>query len=192
MKALKVLYILNSDTETSLVLLIDLEDKKVLPIYTGKCEGNSIYLNAIQTKTPRPLTYQLMNSLVTGLRSKVKEVRIDKIKNSTYFATVVIQNGIEELEVDSRTSDAIALALVSDVPILVDDSVIDSVGVPIEIDSDLLTRYLRKAGNSLVNEIEKNKKAKGEDLVRLSQSFTQESIKSKQQLISDIVHMILS
>lgn len=102
-----------------LVLLVDQEEKKVLPITIGRLEARSILIAIEGVKTPRPMTHDLFQTAIGELGGKVEKVIISKIENDTYFAEIHIQQAEKDIMLDSRPSDAIALALRCDAPIYI-------------------------------------------------------------------------
>jgi len=100
------------------VLLIDEENKKVLPILIGALEANSIAMPMQGVLPPRPLTHDLLISSVEKLGAKIDKIVITDIRENTYFAAVHLSKNGENVVVDARPSDAIALALRCAVPIL--------------------------------------------------------------------------
>jgi hypothetical protein len=109
------------DSKTSLfkVTLKDKESGKVLPIFIGTFEGNSILIAIREIPTPRPLTHDLMASIIETLQGKLNRVVVRDLKDNIYYANLYIQVGSSELVIDSRPSDAIALAARLKVPIYV-------------------------------------------------------------------------
>jgi len=102
-----------------LVLLVDQEEKKVLPITIGRLDVQSILIAIEGVKTPRPMTHDLFQTAIGELGGKVEKVIISKIENDTYFAEIHIQQAEKDIMLDSRPSDAIALALRCDAPIYI-------------------------------------------------------------------------
>lgn len=100
-----------------MVLLVDDEESKVLPINVGGPEAQSILLSTEGVEVPRPMTHDLMKSVIEELGAEVKKVLITKIENGTYYAELCLKRDEEEIRIDARPSDAIALALRCDVPI---------------------------------------------------------------------------
>lgn len=99
------------------VLLIDDKETKVLPVGIGNLEAQNILLPIEGIEPPRPLTPDLLKAVIERLGAELNKIIITKIENNTYFAEIhMIRNG-EDIVVDSRPSDAIALALRSDIPI---------------------------------------------------------------------------
>ena len=113
-------------TNMPIIILKDLLSDKALPIWVGYFEANAIALEIERINTPRPMTHDLLRSMITSLHAKVKHVLINDLKDNTFFAVIsVIQNG-SDMTIDSRPSDAIALALRTKSPIFVEDKVIEA------------------------------------------------------------------
>ena len=113
-------------TNMPIIILKDLLSDKALPIWVGYFEANAIALEIEKINTPRPMTHDLLGSMITSLHAKVKHVLINDLKENTFFAVIsVIQNG-SDMTIDSRPSDAIALALRTKSPIFVEDKVIEA------------------------------------------------------------------
>lgn len=112
--------------EMPIIVLMDSEGKKVLPIWVGFFEANAIALKIEDVPTPRPMTHDLVKNILIKLGASVKRIEINKLENSTYFANLFIQVDSKEMVVDSRPSDAIAIALRTDSPIFVDEEVIEA------------------------------------------------------------------
>jgi len=113
-------------TNMPIIILKDLLSDKALPIWVGYFEANAIALEIEKINTPRPMTHDLLRSIITSLHAKVKHVLINDLKDNTFFAVIsVIQNG-SDMTIDSRPSDAIALALRTKSPIFVEDKVIEA------------------------------------------------------------------
>lgn len=103
------------------VLLRAKDDKRELTMFIGPFEAQSIALSLQGFRPPRPLTHDLMLSLVGKLKAKVKKVVITDLKENTYYALLHLDQGGAEVTVDSRPSDAIALALRAGVPIFAEE-----------------------------------------------------------------------
>lgn len=126
MKEVKVLGItIDPVTNSPIVILRDLEKKVTLPIWIGVLEANSISIELEKMKLPRPMTHDLMRSLIENVGGKLLRVEITDLKDNTYFAIIYIQLNGEKVQIDSRPSDAIALALRCESPIYVYESVIE-------------------------------------------------------------------
>jgi hypothetical protein len=99
------------------ILLTDAEEKKVLPIVIGALEAHSIALPLQGEIPPRPMTHDLLKSVLQRLGGQLDKILITDIKDSTYFAELYVEYNDQTLVIDSRPSDAIALALRCKVPI---------------------------------------------------------------------------
>jgi hypothetical protein len=111
------------------VFLADKEGKKALPIWIGPLEANAIDKELRNGASPRPLTHDLLYSILAQAHVKVKEVRIVGLKDSTYYATLFLIINKKAAEVDARPSDAIVIALKSKAPILVSAKILDEQGI---------------------------------------------------------------
>jgi len=113
-------------TNMPIVILKDVGGASVLPIWVGIYEANAIALEIEKVSTPRPMTHDLIKTLLLGLDAGIQKVVVNELKDDTFFAVIWIQRNGELISVDSRPSDALALALRLDCPIYVDDSVLKS------------------------------------------------------------------
>jgi bifunctional DNase/RNase len=113
-------------TNMPIVILKDVCSAHVLPIWVGIYEANAIALEIDKVSTPRPMTHDLIKTLLVGLDAGIKKVVVNELKDDTFFAVIWVQRNGEMISVDSRPSDALALALRLDCPIFVDDSVLKS------------------------------------------------------------------
>ncbi len=111
------------------VLLADKEEKKVLPIWIGLLEANAIDRELKNGTSSRPMTHDLLHSILTQVQVEVKEVKIVDLKDNTYHATLFLKSNKGVTEVDARPSDAIILALKSKIPILVASKILDEQGI---------------------------------------------------------------
>jgi len=112
-------------TNMPIVILKDLEEKRVLPIWIGLFEANAIALELEKITTPRPMTHDLMRDLIVGLDAQVTKIVVNDLKNSTFYAVIHLSMNGNQVVVDSRPSDAIALALRSNAPIYVSSEVVN-------------------------------------------------------------------
>lgn len=112
------------NTDTQIVVLRGEQDHDFLPIWVGIAEGNSIRLALAGTPTPRPMSHDLIQSIADYLGVKLTHVAITDVKNNTYYATIYFTLEGTERHVDSRPSDAIALALRTNRPIYVSREVL--------------------------------------------------------------------
>lgn len=111
-------------SNSPIVVLKDEADETFLPIWVGIFEANAIALQLESVETPRPMTHDLLKNVLTQLEAKVGRIVINDLQDSTFFARIHMSVGERNLEIDSRPSDAIALALRVQAPIFVSDHVL--------------------------------------------------------------------
>jgi len=111
-------------THDPVVILKDMEGKRSLPILIGPFEATAIALALEGTQVPRPLSHDLMKSVIEALKAKVDRIVIHDIQDNTFYAKVVLESGLGKLEIDARPSDSIALALRTNSPIYVSERII--------------------------------------------------------------------
>lgn len=112
-------------TNTPIVILKDLEGKRAVPIWIGLFEASAIATELEKISFSRPMTHDLMRDLLKILAAKVNRIEIIDLRNNTFFACIHLQRNGDTLIVDSRPSDAIALALRVNCPIFIDETVIE-------------------------------------------------------------------
>lgn len=115
-----------------LVWLKDKEQRVFLPIAIGNFEAAAIYMELYNDPPPRPITYDLLRAILNGLDILVDRVVINALREDTFYAEITLSVDSQTLDVDSRPSDAIALALRVGAPIFVEESVIREAGLAIE------------------------------------------------------------
>src|SRR5262245_50379903 len=113
-------------TQMPIVVLKDVNGNTVLPIWVGIFEANAIALEIEKVSTPRPMTHDLLKTVLMGLCTGVKKVVVSELKDDTFYALIWLERDGQLISVDSRPSDALALALRLDCPIYVDDAVLKS------------------------------------------------------------------
>jgi uncharacterized protein len=113
-------------TNMPIVILKDKLGERVLSIWVGIFEANAIALQIENVSTPRPMTHDLLRNIITDLDGSVDRVVVSDLKDNTFFAIIHLTVRGERIAVDARPSDAIALALRTRSPILVEESVIDN------------------------------------------------------------------
>ena len=107
-----------------IIILRDEEEKRSLPIWVGIFEANAIALELEKISTPRPMTHDLIKNILESVDAKVEKIVVNDLRDNTFFAVLHLQVGETEYTVDSRPSDAIALALRVGAPIYVDEDVV--------------------------------------------------------------------
>jgi uncharacterized protein len=122
-----------------MIVLRDEDDKRSLSIWVGLPEANAIALELEKIPTARPMTHDLIKSLLETVEARVAKVEVTDLRENTFYAVIHLKLGARDLAVDSRPSDAIALALRVDAPIFVDDAVLakaESVEVKVVKDTE--------------------------------------------------------
>jgi len=113
-------------TNMPIVILHDETEKRVLPIWVGVFEANAIALQIENVHTPRPMTHDLLRNVLTDLQATVERVVVCDVKDNTFFALIHLDTPAGRVAVDARPSDAIALALRTRAPIMVEEHVIEN------------------------------------------------------------------
>jgi bifunctional DNase/RNase len=108
-----------------ILLLKEIDGNGTLPIWIGKPEADSIALALGKVETPRPLTHDLIRNIADGLKIKIAKIIVTEILDNTYYALLCLSDGKKETLVDSRPSDAVAVALRVSAPIFVEESVLE-------------------------------------------------------------------
>jgi hypothetical protein len=108
-----------------ILLLKELDGPQTLPIWIGKPEADSIALALGRVATPRPLTHDLLKNILSTLDMHVSRVVVTDIIDNTYYAMLFLTDGEQEISIDSRPSDAVAIALRVNAPIFVDEDIIE-------------------------------------------------------------------
>lgn len=117
--------IISDQNEQQIIFLREVDGERTFPIVIGVFEATSIDRRVRGQSTPRPLTHDLLANAIEMLGGEIQDVYINELRDHTYFAKLRIRHEGELLEVDSRPSDAIALAVTVDVPIYVAEDVIE-------------------------------------------------------------------
>jgi len=111
-------------TNMPIVILKDVNGDSVLPIWVGIYEANAIALEIEKVTTPRPMTHDLLKNLLLGLEMHVNKVVVSELRDDTFYALIWLERDGQMMSIDSRPSDALALALRVDCPIYVEDEVL--------------------------------------------------------------------
>jgi uncharacterized protein len=111
-------------TNMPIVILKESCGSNVLPIWVGVYEANAIALEIEKVVTPRPMTHDLLKNVLVGLDAQVHKIVVTNIKDDTFYAVIWLERDGTMISIDSRPSDALALALRIDCPIFVDDEVL--------------------------------------------------------------------
>ena len=131
-------------TNMPIVVLKDTQGTAILPIWVGIYEANAIALEIEKVQTPRPMTHDLLKNLLLGLEVTVQKVVVSELKDDTFYALIWMEREGRLLSMDSRPSDALALALRLDCPIFVDDEVLKNSKVATAVSEKTTNEELRK------------------------------------------------
>jgi bifunctional DNase/RNase len=113
-------------TNSPIVILQSLEKNTLLPIWVGIFEANAIALQIERIDTPRPLTHDLIKNILLQLEANVDKIVVTDLQENTFYAVIHLRMNGDHITIDSRPSDAIALALRTDAPIYVTEEVINN------------------------------------------------------------------
>lgn len=116
-------------SQLRVVILKDNKTGRYLPIFIGPFEAEAIAVKLQKVDVERPLTHDLLKSVITELGGHVRHIVVNDLRNDTFFARIVVERDGHTQEIDSRPSDAIALAVRLDVPIYVEESVMDRAAI---------------------------------------------------------------
>jgi hypothetical protein len=131
---------------TPIVILKEAAGNGILPIWVGVYEANAILLEIEKVVPPRPMTHDLLKNVLVGLETHVRKIVVTNIKDETYYAVIWLEHDGTLVSIDSRPSDALALALRIDCPIFVEDAVLKTArsqpNAQERIDNEELKRWL--------------------------------------------------
>ena len=131
-------------TNMPIVVLKDAHGQAILPIWVGVYEANAIALEIEKVQTPRPMTHDLLKNVLLGLNVNVKKVVVNELRDDTFYALIWVEREGQLMSIDSRPSDALALALRVDCPIFVEEDVLKNSKVSTAINEKSTNEELRK------------------------------------------------
>src|ERR1700738_1698912 len=131
-------------TQMPIVVLKDVQGTAVLPIWVGAYEANAIALEIEKVQTPRPMTHDLLKNVFLGLDVSVQKIVVNDLRDDTFFALIWVERDGELMSIDSRPSDALALALRVDCPIFVEDVVLKTSKLASNMTDRVTSEELRK------------------------------------------------
>lgn len=133
-------------TNMPIIILRDKDGQRVLPIWVGIFEANAIALQIENVSTPRPMTHDLLRNVIHDLNASIQRIVVNDLRENTFYAIIYLTLNGETVAIDSRPSDAIALALRARAPIFVEEQVIDNAKTievtPDKGDSERLQKWL--------------------------------------------------
>ena len=139
-------------TNMPIVILKDVNGSSVLPIWVGIYEANAIALEIEKVATPRPMTHDLLKNFLLGMDTRVQKVVVSELRDDTFYALIWLEKDGQLMSIDSRPSDALALALRMDCPIFVDDEVLKNSKISGAASDKVNNEELRKWLESLNDE----------------------------------------
>ena len=144
------------------VILKEKMARRYLPIWIGPAEADAIAVKLQGVTVPRPLTHDLLSSVIGSLGATIDSIIVSDLKSDTFYAKIILNIDGEQIEIDSRPSDALALAVRADVPIYADEAVLDKAGILLD----------EETGKPVLEETEevdaKDKKVSEEEMKKMS------------------------
>jgi bifunctional DNase/RNase len=131
-------------SNSPIVVMKDVSGEGVLPIWVGIYEANAIALEIEKVTTPRPMTHDLIKNVLTGLDARVHKVVVNELRDDTFFAVIWMEREGRVISVDSRPSDALALALRVDCPIYVEEGVLKNSKLAAAVSDKSSSEEMRK------------------------------------------------
>ncbi|MBI2886383.1 MAG: bifunctional nuclease family protein [Chloroflexi bacterium] len=128
------------------VILKERDANRYLPIWIGPAEADAIAVQLQEVAVPRPLTHDLLNSVISALGAAVRSIVVNDLNNDTFFARILLDVDGRSLEIDSRPSDALALAVRVQVPIFAEDAVLEKAGVVMDPETGKFQAKMPEAG----------------------------------------------
>ena len=142
------------------VMLKEKMAERYLPIWIGPAEADAIAVKLQGVTVPRPLTHDLLRTVIDGLGATVNSIVVSDLKNDTFYAKIILNVDGEQMEVDSRPSDALALAVRAEVPIYAEEAVLDKASILLDKETGKPVSQEEKkgeAGGKKVSEEERKK-----------------------------------
>ncbi len=124
--------VLDPQTNLTIVILREMGGERALPIWVGIFEAHAIAREIESFQTPRPMTHDLIKNIINGVEGKVNRIVVNDLQDNTFFAEIRIQMNGSEVVIDSRPSDAIALALLTSAPIFAEEKVLEEMAKSVE------------------------------------------------------------
>ena len=131
-------------TNMPIVVLKDAQGSAILPIWVGIYEANAIALEIEKVQTPRPMTHDLLKNMLLGLNVQVEKVVVNDLRDDTFYALIWMKRDGQRMSIDSRPSDALALALRVDCPIFVEEDVLKNSKISSAVSEKSTSEELRK------------------------------------------------
>ncbi|MCP4540725.1 MAG: bifunctional nuclease family protein [Chloroflexi bacterium] len=121
-------------SEHRIVILKDTGSERLLPIWIGRCEAEAIAIRLQNVETPRPLTHDLLANAITEMGGEIAHITVNDLRDNTFFAQITVNQNERTVQIDSRPSDAIALAVRANASIFVEEHVMAEASIVPETD----------------------------------------------------------
>lgn len=176
------------DSGHYIVILLDKEGWRFLPIWVGDFEGNAIAMQLLDHATARPLTYAFMANLLDATGMVLEEVRVESLREITFYAVAKLRSGANTWEVDARPSDAIALALHKGSPIYVAEEIMAKIGeaVPEAYRTSASGKGLEQISSELVEKRQEQERKLQEAKSRATEQTPEEQMEARQKLLVSV------
>jgi len=135
---------LDDRTDTPVVILQELSGNRILPIWIGRAEARAIAMELAGQSFQRPLTHDLLKTVIEGLGATIRKVCVEELRNNTFYAKIFIEKNDEIVGIDARPSDSIALALRSKSPIFIAEELLKEQPDTTEMSEDERAEALRR------------------------------------------------
>ncbi|MFC1917361.1 bifunctional nuclease family protein [Chloroflexota bacterium] len=155
------------------VILREKEAERYLPIWIGPAEADAIAVKLQGAKVPRPLTHDLMCSVLESLAATVDYILVNDLKSDTFYAKIILNVGEEQMEIDSRPSDALALAVRTDAPVYAEEAVLEKAGIMMDSET----------GKPIIEEKEEGSKKEGKQI-------NEDEIRTKMSAFYDFINTL--
>ncbi|GMV65232.1 MAG: bifunctional nuclease family protein [Candidatus Omnitrophica bacterium] len=116
---------INEVEAEQLIILVEKGGDRRLPIVIGLCEANAIQIHVHGVLPPRPLTHDLLSNTIASLGGVIERIVVSDLREGTYYAELIVRQNGEEVAIDARPSDAVALAVRAGCPIFIEEAVLD-------------------------------------------------------------------
>jgi bifunctional DNase/RNase len=130
------------------VILKEKMSERYLPIWIGPAEAEAIAIKLQGATVPRPLTHDLLHSVIDALGATINSIIVNELKSDTFYAKIILDVNGEQLEVDSRPSDALALAVRAEVPIYAEEGVLDRASILLDKEGGKLVLGEKEGGGA--------------------------------------------
>lgn len=130
------------------VTLVEESESRIIPIWIGIAEGNALHLKIKNTKSPRPLTHDLLGNILDELNITPQKIVINDLKNNTYHALLELAHNGKTFNIDTRTSDALVLSVLKNIPVFIEEKVLEQCPyIPKPISENDISKFKTEMAN---------------------------------------------